>query len=394
MTGVRCGQDPPRPSLALETAMPAFLRLALAIVLFAGPVVASAPDSPGWPGNEEDVAGILQRALESPFPREAAPTNTNPTATEASAPPAATSFASAGQNSDECKVSAVLIHGNSRTSSKTIRNRMKTRPGRVYRSFRLGEDVRRLYATRRFGNVWADTVPDGPGRVTVHVYVREFPNRVGTVAYQGNRTLTSQQLAKLTGVRPGMPLNPHANKVACRKIVEHYREKEGRPFACCELIEGGELTDTRVVFRIREGRRSRVQTVGFTGQRQILLTVLRRSSNFLLKLLKAEVEQRPPWLTSDDVRQLIQLYRSAGYPEASIDRDLIYSDDERTVSVILQIHEGPRRKPKDSIGTDEPPLQFIHVPGEGKPIPLSPDFRPDEEDDANGRGLINVRVAR
>jgi outer membrane protein assembly factor BamA len=92
--------------------------------------------------------------------------------------------------------------------------------------------VRKLYATGWFGNVWADAVHDGRGLVKVHLWIREFPRQIRQVRYQGNHALTVAELEQASGLRAGMPLNPMATKLACRRIVERYRD-EGFPSPGC-----------------------------------------------------------------------------------------------------------------------------------------------------------------
>src|SRR5215467_15282934 len=67
-------------------------------------------------------------------------------------------------------VSDVIIRDNRHLSTEYIKNLMKTRVGREFVPEVLQEDVRRLFSTRRFGNVWADKEDDGPGRVKVTVW--------------------------------------------------------------------------------------------------------------------------------------------------------------------------------------------------------------------------------
>jgi hypothetical protein len=391
--------------------MPAYLRLALPIALLALSaaagrllVAAEPPPAPGpsailpppparssaldGASNQQEMADILQRALQVPGdPCPAPPHNVLAAPQQGhSSPSSLSSFVPRpAPSSREAIVAEVRIHGNRLTSTTAIHKRMKTRPGKEYDPGVLVDDVRRLYATWRFANVWADTVVDGPGRALVHIHVRELPNRVGSISFHGNRTLSSAELEQVTGLRPGRPLNPIANKVAGWKIIEHYRE-EGRPFARCDLIEGAEVADTRVVFRITEGRRSRVKAIRVTGQAALLSAMLRKSSSFSFKLLKADLAQRPPWLSGGDVRRLIELYRSSGFPQAWIDRDLFYSPDECEVTVVLRIVEGPEA-PGRSPCTLTPDVG-------GKPLPLSPDLLRDsdgEDEGASDRDIRNVR---
>ena len=53
-------------------------------------------------------------------------------------------------------------------------------------------------------------------------------------------------------VRKGMPINPAANRRACRDIQEYLTNK-GRYWATAALEEGGKPTDKRVVINVSEG---------------------------------------------------------------------------------------------------------------------------------------------
>src|SRR5262245_35759198 len=103
-------------------------------------------------------------------------------------------------------VSDVVIQGNRLVSAETIRNQMKTRVGREYIPEVLQEDVRTLFATRQFANLWANRVDNGPGRVRIIVNIRDYPNLVNKVTYQGNRILSRDDLESVTNIRPSTPL--------------------------------------------------------------------------------------------------------------------------------------------------------------------------------------------
>src|SRR5262245_1959949 len=92
-----------------------------------------------------------------------------------------------GPQPTKLTVSDVIIQGNRLVSTESIRNQMKTRTGREFVVETLQEDVRALYASGQFGNVWADKQEDGPGRVKVFLYVRDYPNVIQKVSYEGVR---------------------------------------------------------------------------------------------------------------------------------------------------------------------------------------------------------------
>src|SRR4051812_9143652 len=76
-------------------------------------------------------------------------------------------FGQAAQPSSAPLVSDVIIQGNRLVSTESIKNQMKTRPGKEFSAETVQDDVRALYKSGQFGNVWVDKKEDGPGKVKV-----------------------------------------------------------------------------------------------------------------------------------------------------------------------------------------------------------------------------------
>ncbi len=112
-------------------------------------------------------------------------------------------------------VSDVIIQGSRQVPSEFIKNQMKTHVGKEYVPETLQEDIRTLFSSRNFGNVYADAVKDGPTKVKIFVYIRDYPTTVEKVTYKGAHNLSNDDLETITSIRKGQPLNPLANKVAC-----------------------------------------------------------------------------------------------------------------------------------------------------------------------------------
>ncbi len=246
-------------------------------------------------------------------------------------------------------VSDILIQGNRLVASEHIRNQLSTRVGKELAPEALQEDVRALFGTRQYANVWADQVPDGPGRVKVIINIRDHASVVRSVDYLGNAKLSRDDLDAITGVRKGMPCNPYANKVACQKIVARYRD-EGKPWASCVLAKGGEVGDTEVLFRISEGPYVRISSIDFTGNSFVSAEVLRQRINSSAVIgsrigLNTSIGGTfNPALVEHDASELLKYYRSFGYHDVRISRELNYATDGRTVGVTFHISEGVRYK--------------------------------------------------
>jgi outer membrane protein assembly complex protein YaeT len=238
-------------------------------------------------------------------------------------------------------VSDLSIQGNRLVSTELIKNQLKTQVGKEFVAEVLQDDVRNLYATRQFGNVWADKQEDGPGKVRIIIHIRDYPNLVQKVTYQGNRTISKDDLETVTGIRTGVPLNPIANKVACQRIMARYQE-DGRSFVHCDLLKGADPADTEVVFNITEGPITRVKDVGFTGNTFVSGAVLKNRVNTSSKVFGLFGGRYNPAMTDNDVHELIKYFRGFGFHDVKVNRELRYSGDGREVSVIFHIQEGVR----------------------------------------------------
>jgi outer membrane protein assembly complex protein YaeT len=245
-------------------------------------------------------------------------------------------------------VSDIIIQGNRHVSAEYIRNQMQTRVGKEYLPDQLQEDVRRLYATKQFGNVSASRQDDGTGKVKITIHIVDYPSVLTKVSYQGNIHLSNDDCAELTGVRVGMPCNTTANKVACKRIMARYNE-EGRPYASCDLLKGGEPGDTEVIFNITEGPKVRIKDIDFVGNSFVSGSVLRTHIQSSGKFLNLPIGGTYNAAMLDhDLHELIRYYRGFGYHDVRVARELVPTSDGREVLVVFHIHEGVRYRVSDT----------------------------------------------
>jgi outer membrane protein assembly complex protein YaeT len=239
-------------------------------------------------------------------------------------------------------VSDVLIKGSTQVPTENIKNQLRTRVGKEYVPDTLQEDIRGLFGTRQFANVWADKVEDGPGHVKIYIYIKDYPSVVQKVTYLNSHVFNNDDLDGITGVRKGMPLNPLANRLACGAVVKRLSE-EGRPFASCTLVKGGEPSDTEVVFNINEGPKVRVRDIQFTGNTFVTAGVLRNRINSSKMFLGLPISGTySANLAEADVHDLIKYYRSNGFHDVRVNRELVYEPNGKEVTLIFHVVEGVR----------------------------------------------------
>jgi outer membrane protein insertion porin family len=238
-------------------------------------------------------------------------------------------------------VGDVNVRNNRRMSTQELMGMLRTRVGSEYNPAVIQEDVRTLYGTRQFGNVVPRKEDMPGGKVRITFFVSDVPNVVKEVVYENAHSLKVSELESLTNVKKGAPLNTVANKVACQSIVNRLREK-GRLFASCTLKEGGKPGDTRVVFNITEGPQVYIRDIDFVGNHFVSGAVLKTHINSSERLLGINLFSRPyiPALMDNDLRDLIEYYKSFGYLDVRVSREVRWNPGSKTVDVIFHIDEG------------------------------------------------------
>ncbi len=242
-------------------------------------------------------------------------------------------------------ISDVEIAGNQRMSKEQIKVRLRTKVGDEYNPAVVDDDVRELYKTGQFSNITIYTQPDGIDHVKVFFGVREMPNTVQKVTFLGAKHIKTEDLKNITGVRESTPLNPNLNRQGCQKILEKYAE-QGRSFADCQLLKGGDLADTEVVYQITEGPKVKVRDIKFVGDFHDFVSAARlntlvKSSRQWFHLLGGTYNKQ---MADADVSELYNYFHGFGYQDARISLEPQRSADGSEVTLIFHIQLGPRYK--------------------------------------------------
>jgi outer membrane protein assembly factor BamA len=248
------------------------------------------------------------------------------------------------------EIAEVVVQGNRLRSTQEILAKVMSRPGQKYSEVTATEDVGRLISQGWFppSGVQLSTKEREDGKVIVYVSVSELPNTVEEIVYRGAQHLSKDELDKLTGLKRGAPMSPASNQAARQNILRKYQEN-GRQWASVHLREGGRLEDRRVVFDIAEGPSGKISSIDIEFFGPVsgdisagrLRTQLQSSRSYLGTLIGGEFN---PVLIEMDIVKLSDYYHHLGYLDARVQRELIWSDDHRSVKVIFHIEEGKRYK--------------------------------------------------
>lgn len=238
-------------------------------------------------------------------------------------------------------VADVIVQGNQLLSSDRIKAGLKTRAGMEYSRDIVQDDVRALVAAKLFAKVEARESLDPQGNIIVYFIVVDHQGLVRRVAFEGPKHLSDKELYEIAGVRVGMPLSPVKNRLACQAITRKLQE-QGRPYAGCELLSGDKPGDEEVVFQITEGPKLAVSAVEFTGNTFVTAAVLKTHLSSSAKWFYMFGGTFNPQMADADIAKLIEYYKSFGFLDVKISRELQYYPNGRDVILIFHISEGER----------------------------------------------------
>jgi outer membrane protein assembly complex protein YaeT len=239
-------------------------------------------------------------------------------------------------------VEDVRIQGNVQIPTYRIVPYIKTRAGQDYNEDAIQEDIKNLYGTRMFANVQASKQVSNTGNIIVYFSVVETPSKIDKIEYRGGGHLKISELETITNLKRGQPMNPIINRRACQEIVRRLNE-DGRPLATCELLAGDKPGDTEVIFNISEGPKVRVKAIEFVGSEHFVSSAVLRnhvdSSTAFLGVIGGKFN---PTMADHDALKLEEYYRSYGFMDVHVSREVQLSPDGSYATLVFHIREGTR----------------------------------------------------
>ncbi|MFT6695432.1 MAG: outer membrane protein insertion porin family [Paracoccaceae bacterium] len=185
------------------------------------------------------------------------------------------------------KFSQVVVRGNQRIESSTIRNLAGIQAGQVVSPGQVNSAFQKLKASGLFEDV--EVTPNGSRLVIV---VREFPT-INRINFERNKKLKDERLAAVITSQPRHTYSPAQAEADAALIVEAYRQSgrhnaEVRP----KIIR---RADNRIdlVFEVFEGKVVEIQRLSFVGNRNFSDRRLRKilstkQAGILRQLIKSD----------------------------------------------------------------------------------------------------------
>lgn len=237
----------------------------------------------------------------------------------------------------ENPVAELRFDGASRISDAYMLNIIQTRTGVAYRREAIDRDVARLLQTGKFLTVTTSTEQrDGGVVVTFHLAERPV---IQDIRFQGNLAIGDKALSEAVPVQVGDLVDAFAVREGRDGIMAAYRNK-GFGYVAVDEDADRLRTTGELVYRIEEGPRVKVLTVGFEGNRSVDIRELRRHVRTKPALWVFRAGAFDPDQVSSDAVQIQNYYRAEGYLDARVSYRVDPGAAPGQLNVVFTIVEG------------------------------------------------------
>ncbi len=240
------------------------------------------------------------------------------------------------------RISSIVIEGNRYVESAAILNKLKSKVGDTMTRRQISRDVRKLFATGLFADVYVEGEKQPDGLKLIYVVV-ENPV-IAAVKIEGNDEIAKKKILPKLKLKAGRVISPRAERLDINSIMAMYSRKgfyQAKVDVQTKALDDGRV---EVVFVIDEGDITRVKEIQFIGNEHY-------THEELVESLATTPSSLGSWFTDRDVfqrerfeadAQLIQQhYLEHGYLDVRIESTrLMLTPNMNDFYLSMSIHEG------------------------------------------------------
>ncbi len=242
------------------------------------------------------------------------------------------------------KVAGVVVTGNKRIESDAIKMIIKTKPGDIYLSKSLSDDLKAVFAMGYFDDIRieAEDTPDGK---KIIFRVKEKPT-IRVIRFKGNKLFKEDKVKENLTIKTGSILNPFKIRRNIGRIEELYKEKNYHNVKVTYNIHHLEHNQADLEFDIDEGEKVLIKTIKFEGNNaysdKILKKLMKTSEKGFFSLVTSSGDLKMEDI-DQDITKLSGFYYNSGYIQARIGEPQIEYKGN-WINITIKIDEGPQFK--------------------------------------------------
>lgn len=251
-------------------------------------------------------------------------------------------FASAVQA--ETVIKSVVIEGNRKIDTASIKARLSTKEGSVLSMDVIREDIRVLYSIGYFDDIKVDIEPYAGG-VRLYIVVKEKPTII-RVDYAGNKEVSIDKIKEKVTLTPGSVADSRLIDDNVRKIRTLYETEGFWNSTVFPILRVSSDEKALVTFQIDEGRKVKVRNISFDGNTVFtddeLAAQMETKKKGLFSLITKSGKYVHGQMLSD-LERIKNHYHNSGYITVKVGEPrLDLSEDKTSMNIVIPVEEGER----------------------------------------------------
>jgi len=278
-------------------------------------------------------------------------------------------------------INKIIIEGNKYIKREAILNKLPYKEGTEFDPDKSGDAINLLYDLDRFRQIKLERQEAEDNKINLFIVVEERKLLEG-MSFNGNKAIKTKKIKEQLNLGQLETIDEEQLKYLATMIKNLYKEENYHLAKInYQIIENKENSDkARVIFSIKEGNKSKIKRIFFTGNKHIpsrkLRTMIFTREDWLFGLLDDSGKYNEESLEMDKKR-IEYIYRESGYLTAKVAKvDLNFSKSKRSIDVTFHIKEGEQfivrnvSAPGDEVFSESELLEQVTVEV-GKPYKQS-----------------------
>ncbi len=239
---------------------------------------------------------------------------------------------------------SIEITGNNRIESEAIKRVIKTKPGDIFKSSTLSDDLKSIYGMGYFEDIRIEA-EDGPDGKNIVFKITEKPT-IRRISIHGNRVYDNEKISENLDISTGSIVNIFKVRSNIEHIESLYREKNYHNVKVDYKLHPRDNNQADLEFVIEEGAKIKIKEIVFEGN-------VAYKDKKLKKLIKTSEKGFLSWLTSSgelnrenlrlDTARLAAFYHNNGFINAKVAEPIIEFKED-WIFITIKIQEGKRYK--------------------------------------------------
>ncbi len=250
-------------------------------------------------------------------------------------------------------INEINITGNTTLNAQTIIAYSKLRKGETVEvgGEKIGEAVKKLWRSNLFSSIDIYFVNIDGSKADLEIYLVDLPE-LNEVRVEGIKKNKKDEVLNENSLRKGVKVTENLITTTRNYLTNKY-QKDGYLNTKVNIVTSKVQNDSvakervNMLVNIDRGEKVKIKRIDFNGNEKLSAKKLRKAMKNTKKKNPIRIFKRSKYIEEDykeDLVSVIDRYKENGYRDARIISDSIIVNNDKTISLVIDVEEGEQYK--------------------------------------------------